>query len=277
MKRRAWLTAAALIGADLVMGSASYAQTAGGFEFQIPQARNYFGLAVGIVPDYVGSNDYTLGVAPAGLFHFSRDSELYLKVMVTELSVNLLDRKNWNFGPVLNYRVGRDDDIDDRLVKRMKEIDDTVEAGAFVSWKAISDADPRQRFSVSLDFLHDLGSEHDGYLVSASMRYFRPLTKAFTLAAGAATTYASDGYTSTYFGVSAADAAVTGLTPFKADSGFRDVRLNVAGILSFSESWHMVVGAIYSRMLDDAADSPVVDGRGSKDQLFAFVGVAYAW
>ena len=48
-------------------------------------------------------------------------------------------------------------------------------------------------------------------------------------------------------------------------------------IFSFSENWHLGGGVIYSRLLGDAADSPVTDKRGSRDQFFAGIGIAYAW
>ncbi len=48
-------------------------------------------------------------------------------------------------------------------------------------------------------------------------------------------------------------------------------------IYSLSPSWHVSGGLIYSRLFDDASDSPIVDDRGSSDQLFAGLGVAYAW
>ena len=107
----------------------------------------------------------------------------------------------------------------------MKEIDGGFEAGAFVSWKIISDSDPRQRFSMSLDFLQDVTGDHDGYTITPSVRYFQPLGRAFTLSVGASTTYGSDGYMSTFFSVTPSDAAVTGLNTFNAGNGFRDARI----------------------------------------------------
>ena len=46
------------------------AQQAGGVVFELPEIRNYVALAVGVVPDYLGSDDYTGGGAPAGLIKF---------------------------------------------------------------------------------------------------------------------------------------------------------------------------------------------------------------
>lgn len=100
------------------------AQQAGGVVFELPEIRNYVALAVGVVPDYLGSDDYTGGGAPAGLIKFG-SSERYARLLVTELSVNLLDSRNWHLGPVLNYRLARDD-VDDDVVKLMRDIDGTA-------------------------------------------------------------------------------------------------------------------------------------------------------
>ena len=48
-------------------------------------------------------------------------------------------------------------------------------------------------------------------------------------------------------------------------------------IFSLSPNWHLAGGLIYSRLVGDAADSPVTDDRGSANQFFAGLGIAYAW
>jgi hypothetical protein len=40
------------------------AQQAGGFAIEAPGIDNFAGLAIGAVPDYSGSDDYTFGIAP---------------------------------------------------------------------------------------------------------------------------------------------------------------------------------------------------------------------
>jgi outer membrane protein len=227
------------------------------------------------VPDYLGSDDYMIGGAPAGIIKFG-DTERYVRLVVTDLNVNLIDSKNWSLGPAINWRFGRSD-VDDKVVDRMKNIDGTVEVGAFGGWRWISDDDLRQRFSVGTEALFDVGGEHDGYTISASVRYFQPVARPLTLSIGASLTYGSGDYMDTYFGVSGRDSTRSGLNRFKADSGLRDIRVPLMAVFSFSQNWHVSGGVIYSRLLGDAADSPVVDKRGSKDQLFTGVGIAYAW
>ncbi len=256
-------------------GQRAQAQQAGGVVFEFPEIRNYVAGAVGVVPDYLGSDDYTLGGAPAGLIKFG-SSERYARLVVTELLVNVLDSRTWSLGPVLNYRLARDD-VDDDAVDRMRDIDGTVEAGLFGGWTWIGDDDPRHRFTATAEFVYDVGDTHDGYLISAGARYFQPVTRPLTLSIGATVTYGSSDYMQTYFGVDSNNAARSGLSQFSAGSDLRDVRIPVMAIYSLSPNWHLSGGLIYSRILGDASDSPVVDDRGSSDQLYAGLGVAYAW
>ncbi len=254
--------------------SPTVAQTGSGLVIDVPGVRNYVSLGVGVVPDYIGSDDYTAGIAPAGVIKFG-DSEAYAKLLATELSVNFLNSKNWSMGPVVNYRFARDD-VDDAVVGLMRDIDSTVEAGVFAGWTFIGD-DPRNRLTTSVSFLNDVGGEHDGYLIAASARYFRPVRRPLTLSVGVTATYASSDYMQTYFGVDADNASRSGLSLFSAGSGIRDIKIPFMAIFSFSPKWHLAGGLIFSKLIGDASDSPVTNDRGSDFQFFAGLGVAYAW
>lgn len=244
--------------------------------FVIDNVPNVFGVGIASFPDYLGSDDYTLGAAPFIRYTFS-GQEQYIQLWVTELSVNILNHPNWGFGPVLNYRIGRDDDVEDNVVERMREIDDTVELGAFLSYTWKDERNPRHRFIVSTEYLGDIGDEHDGWLAMASIRYWLPVSQAVDILVGVGGTYADSDYMNTYFGVNSADAARTGLPLFDADSGFRDVNATIAGVIHFSRNWHVGIGLKYFGLTSDAADSPIVDDRGSESQFIAGLGVAYSW
>jgi len=51
----------------------------------------------------------------------------------------------------------------------------------------------------------------------------------------------------------------------------RDVRGWAAAMYHLSQNWHLGAGALYSRLLGDAADSPLVADRGSKNQWISGV------
>ena len=274
MKKMMFIVAAVVF----VLSLSSIALAAGvGSPFEIDNVPNIVGISGGMFPDYIGSDDYTAGAAPFFRWTFS-GSQRYLQLLITELSFNVINHPNFALGPVLNYRFGRDDDVDDDVVAEMEEIEDTVEAGAFASytWK-LDPNNPRHRFILGGEFLADIGGEYDGWTAMASARYWIPVSRPIDLLFGVGVNYGSSDYMDTYFGVSTADAARTGLRHFEADSGFRDVNATFAGVFHFSETWHLGVGFKYLGLMSDASDSPIVDDRGESNQWVYGLGVAYSW
>jgi MipA family protein len=243
--------------------------------FEIENVPNVVGIGVGMAPDYEGSNNYKAVAAP--FFKFNLGGERSLTLRATELSANLLDHPFLRFGPILNYRFGRDHNVEDRVVKHMAEIDGAVEGGGFFGLEFVDKANPRKRFITSIDFVGDLGNTYSGYLVSLSVRGWYPLSRAFDLNVGAVAQYADNNYMETYFGVNPIDAKVTGLRQFSAGSGIKDYRLTSALVMHLSPDWHVGAGVQYRRLLEDAADSPVVKDRGSADQFIGGLGLAYSW
>jgi outer membrane scaffolding protein for murein synthesis (MipA/OmpV family) len=92
-----------MLASFMLAGSAS----AGGMmDALMPDnAPSVVGLAAGVVPDYQGSDDYTVGVAPMARYQF-KDSNRHVLLMANELSLNLVNSPSWRAGPVLNYSFG---------------------------------------------------------------------------------------------------------------------------------------------------------------------------
>ena len=98
-----------------------------------------------------------------------------------------------------------------------------------------------------------------------------------TLAGGAAFTYGSGNYMNEYFGVTPTDSLASGLPIYVPGGGARDVRGWATAVLSLSLHWHLGAGVMYSRLVGDAADSPIVSQEGSKNQWIYGAGALYAW
>ena len=247
-----------------------------GVEFALDQMSHIVGLGMGMVPDYEGSDDYTFAIAPFLKWKMN-GSEQYVMVQGYEVKVNILDHPWLRFGPSLNYKFGRDDSVDDHVVSKMKEIDDTIEGGAYIGIELIDKTNPRSRFIANLNFLTDLGNEHDGYTAYLNLRSWYPLSTAIDYGAGFSLVYASENYMDTYFGVSKKDSQKTGLAEFDPDSGVKDFRIHQILVLHLNKNWHLAGGVQYRRLLNDADDSPIVDKRGSSNQWLGGIGIAYSW
>ncbi len=242
-----------------------------GFE-NMPQS---VGLGVGFLPDYEGSDDYMVGVAPFG--RFTRPGhEQYFMLTVSELQVNLIDHPWLRMGPSLNYRFGRSD-VDDSYVDKMHDIDGTLEAGGWFGVEFVAPDDLRKRFVANIDVLADTLNEHDGYTVYGNLRGWYPVASIVDLGLGFTATYASNNFMDTYYGVDSEDAGRSGLKQYNPGSGFKDLRFNAAVLVHLSKDWHVAVGMQYKRLVDDAEDSPIVDDRGDANQFLGGVGVGYSW
>jgi MipA family protein len=244
--------------------------------FVIDNIPNVVGAGGGMAPDYWGSDDYKGSAAPFFRYTFE-GQERFVQFLVTELSLNILDHPNFTLGPVLNYRFGRDDSVNDSVVKKMEEIDDTVEAGIFAGYIWRDNTNPRHRFITNLEFLHDVGDKYNGWAGLAGARYWYPISRPMDVQIGVGATYGNSQYMDTYFGVSGSDATRTGLNRFEADSGIRDVNAQLAAVFHLSMDWHIGVGVKYFNLISDAADSPIVDKRGDANQWVYGIGLAYSW
>ena len=78
---------------------------------------------------------------------------------------------------------------------------------------------------------------------------------------GLSTEWADGNYMSDYFGVTASQAAASGLPGYTAGAGFKSAGAEVGFRYPFLENWVFGVAFEYSRLIGDAAKSPVVRRR----------------
>lgn len=229
------------------------------------QAR--IGLGAGMVPDYEGSNDYQVVPSLYARIHWKSGYSVELEGLT--LRANLLTSKMWNFGPVFRYRMGRED-VEDNAVDRMRDIDDSLEAGAFV--KVVVD-----NWNARLDAVRDIADGHDGYLISIHTGYILFRDSFWRISAGASATYADDNYMETYFSVDENNSARSGLNTYEAEAGLKDIGVTLSANYSVSRNWGVMGILGYKRLLGDAEDSPIVDKEGSPDQLIGSLAITYSW
>lgn len=75
------------------------------------------------------------------------------------------------------------------------------------------------------------------------------------------TSYASSQYMDAFFDVSAADSIASGLAPFSASAGFKDVGITGVIRYAFTDNWSASFIGNYTRLVDDAADSSIAGRR----------------
>jgi outer membrane protein len=213
------------------------------------------------------------GFAPFG--RFSWGEQRYVSLQGNYVTVNLLEDPNWRFGPAGMWRFGRKN-VDDPVVRLLPEFDGSLELGAFAAYETVGD-DPRDRWRFGTGFTQGVTGSNDGYVATASMARWIPVGRYAALNLSLGTTFGSSDYMDTYFSVDAAGEASSGLATFAAGSGVRDVRLTAIFIQPLSREWLVGGGVLYSRLMNDAAASPIVSERGDRDQLIFGVGFSRAF
>jgi outer membrane scaffolding protein for murein synthesis (MipA/OmpV family) len=226
-----------------------------------------FGLGggVGFSPEYEGSEDYE--AVPVPYFSVQLENGRYVRLDGPVLKANLLDNNTWSFGPLLQYRKKRDDDVDNKAVSRMKKIDAALEVGAFLGYKFDS-------WDFGIQVATDVSGAHDGTLAAARTGYTFKADRMSTRI-GASITYANSDYMDTYFSVDAGDSARSGLSRYNADSGIKDIGLDLMLRYSMAENWDIRGALAYIALLNDAKDSPLVDDEGESSQFKGSIIVIY--
>jgi outer membrane protein len=242
---------------------------------EVDNAPTVIGLFVGAAPDYMGSSDYKGVAAPFVKYTLPGTYQSFL-LAGTQASLNLINHPVFRFGPVLNYRPERAKVENDR-VDRMTKIDSALEGGAYAGIECIDKTNPRQRLLFTLTWTADMSGVYNGWLVTGVARAWQPIAKQWDVGLTLSGTYGDSAYTSKYFGVDAVDAIQAPFRRFTASAGFRDVSVTPAVVYHVDQNWAIAGGVRYSRLLGDAADSPIVEEVGSKNQFIFGAGVVYSW
>ena len=229
------------------------------------------GLGAGVAPDYEGSDDYKFvplwNIRADNLYH----PDTYAQVLATKARSNLLPNENWQLGPMLQYIPERDD-VDDNRVDDLQHVDASVMFGAVGGYD--------HKFAKSSVVGIELEARQDvsggnGYLATLRGTYRAPVGDKLRLAAGIESTYASEDYMSSYFGINAKNSQRSNLDRYNADAGIKDIGLNGSLTYAMFDNFTLTGLAQYNLLVGNAADSPIVDDRGSEHQLFAGVLIGY--
>ena len=239
------------------------------------------GVGAGWVPDYEGANEYR--VIPAvfirgrisGFNFFTRGTYLYVDVIRGGGGTDL------NFGPIVGWRGNRSGDVKDAAVDKLPELDSAIEIGGFagISWNGLTN--PYDTLSLRVDVLTDVGNAHESTLISPTIDFGTPLSRTFYIGASAGLDWVGNGYADYYYSITPAEGVIAGLPAFDADGGLKSWRLGLIANQSITgdlTGGFSVFGAGgYTRLVGDFADSPIVDDRGSANQWFGALGIAYTW
>lgn len=229
----------------------------------------------GFAPVYEGSDKYRFVGYPLIIPKFYGDNHDPLAAPritfkgIDDVRVSVFRYGAFDAGPVVGYHFGRDEDDADRLAG-IGDIDGGFNVGGFAALRMAP-------FLLDLAYVQQVtGSGDLGHTIRLGAGWEDQISEPLTVSAYLSGVYASEDYMDAHFSVSAAQAmaSVAGLPAFDAEAGFKNVGLELGADYKLSERWAIRGKLGYSRLLGDAAISPIT---AAKDQFSGGFGLTYTF
>lgn len=261
---------AALVAGVAAAPAAAAPAAAGGLDGLIPAGVTVsIGAAATYEPKYEGSKSYELSAIPIIKFRSANGEVpgLFGKVdfrSIDDIGFGLLNVGGLSVGPAVGYRFDREED-DGAKLRGLGNVDGAFLAGGFARY----DFKP---VYVRASYLTEvIGDDNTGGLFRLQVGADYMASRQLLLKPFAAIEWADDDYMQTYFGVTAAQSARSGLKAYSASAGAKSFHIGAGAEYELFPTWTLHAGVEYVRLLGDAADSPIVE---EENQVRARLGLA---
>lgn len=186
------------------------------------------------------------------------------------LDYALYETERFSTGVVGSYRAGRYSGSNFRLWG-LRDVPWAIEAGVFADYWLIPDR-LRTRIEIRQGF-----NGHHGVVADLSADWIERLGS-FTFAAGPRLSLGSASFMRRQFGVLPYEAALNGtINAYKPSGGAKSVGLATSLEYAWSPSLSTTLFARYDRLVGDAANSPLVDTIGQRNQFSVGIGASYSF
>jgi outer membrane scaffolding protein for murein synthesis (MipA/OmpV family) len=244
------------------------------------------GMGTMVEPSYLGADNHRVTAVPVLSVEYKDD---FFASTQDGVGYNYINRGGWKFGPIGRYVDSRDENDKDffhiggprtQALRGLGNVPGTVELGGFVEYESDSKSwdstvELRQGINGHKGMVADFSSEYTHDIHENFYRGDPPMI----VTIGPRATVVDAMYNKSYFEVNADQSAASGLPQYTPGGGLLSYGLNSSLTVPLSESVMTTFVANYSRLGGDAADSPLVDQRGSADQasfgLFLTYGFGY--
>jgi MipA family protein len=223
--------------------------------------------ATGLVaPDFEGSKNYILSAqpiislgkaGPAARFTSRNDN----------ISLGLIDDGGLRAGLAGKILFSRDGDDADEL-RGLDPVRWGGEAGGFFEFY------PLDWLRARAELRHGIRA-HNGFVADIAADAFHDVTPEVRISGGPRVSFASSDYFDAYYGVDAGEAVASGLSQYRPGGGVKSAGLGGAVTWKVTEPMTASLFGEYSRLMGPAADSSLVEERGSRDQFTIGVSTTY--
>jgi outer membrane protein len=240
----------------------------------------FFTISGGLVsaPSFLGSSETSVYAIPN------------ISVAIGDrLNISLLDGVSYDFykdnnltaGAVLTYDFGREDTPSDHglllsnvansEIAGLGDIEETAEIGGYLEYTF-------GNIQASLAVRKGVDGGHDGIVGDVDVTYNAPVEifgKQSVISFGPTASFSDDSYASTFFDVSAAQSAASGISEYDADGGLTSYGLHASAYVPLNQNVALVGFAAFDQLTGDVGESSIVQERGAEEQVTAGLVLNY--
>lgn len=236
------------------------------------------GVVAAYTPIFLGSKDYQLIAAPMIQARYDR----FFLSFPEGLGYDVVQSKGWRAGPLIGFRGPRRENGGGPFqitggtdaLRGLGTIKATADVGgylAYVAGNVSARIDVRQAVSQDAGLIATISARYNARLPVGPGSGRAPAT----VSIGPRLSLVNDTYSQTYFGVTDIQSARSGLVRYNADGGLLSVGIGANALVPLTDRISATVVAGYDRLAGDAARSPLVEERGSRNQATVGLGLTY--
>lgn len=222
-------------------------------------------------PEYPGASDYS--VSPLPYVDVTWRDRLFLRserglggyvVNWDDLEGDLIE----GLSVGLSVRPSEDRDEDDaNRLDGLGDVDLSAEVGFFATLDL-------GLLEFGAEVYQDVGNGHEGLRAELSAGVGRQVTDRFSVEAETFLQFGNAQYLKSFFGVTGRQAERSRFSTYEAGSGLYGTGASLSARYQLTEHWGILSFVEYSRLVGDAADSPIVEDEGAVE-VGAFVAYRF--
>jgi outer membrane protein len=221
-----------------------------------------------LTPDFEGAKRSSLSPVPIFSIRRAGSSERF-RGPRDGADFGFFDFGGFRLGPVVKYQTARSAGGDTAL-RGIGGVKYAIEVGAFAEYFPVDWL--RARVELRHGFVG-----HEGIVADFSADVILPVLERFTLSGGPRFTLENTKATAPYFSINPLQALASGLPVFEARGGAHSVGAGAQLRYQLDPQWEVHSYVEYERLLGDAAKSPLVARRGSRNQVTVGIGASYSF
>jgi len=242
----------------------------------------FFTISGGVVsaPSFLGSGETSVYAFPN--ISVAIGDRLNISLL-DGVSYDLYKDDSFTLGGVLTYDFGREDtptdhdlqlsDVARPEIIGLGDIEETAEIGVHIEHSF-------GNFQAKLEVRKGVDGGHDGVIGDLDVTYNAAVDlfgRQSVISFGPTASFSDDRHASTFFDVSAAQSAASGISEYDADGGIMSYGLHASAYVPLNQNVALVGFAAFDQLTGDVGDSSIVQERGSDEQTTVGFALNYTF